>query len=81
MGIFFSCCSSEGYEKLDPGGDLELSYKTQPADIQDLGVPTENEIADAIGDLNNDQNLDLSDDELDMFLEKLKTEDFKESKQ
>ena len=80
MGMIFSCCRLKGYEKLDPGGDLELTYKAQPADIQDLGVPAENEIAAAIADSDNDKNLDISDDELNMYLEKLKTEDFEESK-
>lgn len=80
MGSICSCCSSEGYEKLEINGSTPINFSTQPADVQDLGVPAEEEVAAAIADSDNDKNLNFSDEELEMFLEKLKLENFDQSK-
>lgn len=70
MGCFLSCCHPFGYEKLE---NIRNTNSHQGKDIQvsDLGIPNTEELNEVLG---GSDDVNLSDAELEMYLEKLQTE-------
>jgi hypothetical protein len=66
MGWVLSCCRARGYERLDPE-----ATGAQPTSslANDLGVPPEDEVLAAV----EDDDIDLSDTELAMYMTTLET--------
>ena len=71
MGCLFSCCKPAGYEKLS-----ENPINNRPGNDEfhadDLGIPNMDEINNILDQSDGDVN--LSDAELEMYLEKLQAE-------
>ena len=66
MGIIFSCFRSHSYVKLDP------NFHKKDNQDNDLGIPEDAEYLAAIAINEKDDDLELSDQEINNYLEKLK---------
>ncbi|KAH0795327.1 hypothetical protein GPJ56_000776 [Histomonas meleagridis] len=71
MGCLLSCCKPSGYEKLSEN-PKNNKPRSDEFHADDLGVPNMDEINDILDQSDGDVN--LSDAELEMYLEKLQTE-------
>lgn len=67
MGALFSCFRTTGYKQLDDNVDNGLG-----GDDMDLGIPTDAEFMAAIQANEDDDAIQLSDQEIAIYLENLK---------
>ena len=66
MGILFSCFKSHSYEKLNTNGQMDDDFDNN------LGIPEDEEYMAAMAINEKDDDLQLSDQEINNYLEKLK---------
>ena len=71
MGCCLSCFGREGYEKLDQNSNLSF-IDNKDIQINSLGIPEDEEILSILEQAGNDQELHLSDEELEIYLQKIK---------
>jgi hypothetical protein len=73
MGCGPTCFEALGYQQLDPEAESMIADNNfRTAVITDLGVAEENEVITALQDADDDE-LNLSDAELEMYLKAIET--------